>query len=420
MIDNLIYDTLDKPLAPRAYYLSRELAMRFPDRCVYSVSSHYFEPAQFAAAGNATMAYRANLFQHRSATWHGLEHGVRQSGVDAWYEVTWNGARLEIMLVTWLESHCDTPHYWILAESEEMARGFFAAVCEWNSEVRGEVLVFDGGTWYKDEELYGAIQSATFDNLVLPACLKQEIQDDFAAFFGSRATYERYRIPWKRGVILIGPPGNGKTHTVKALINRLGVPCLYVKSLKAQYQSDQDCIRSVFQRARQTTPCLLVMEDLDSLITDRNRSFFLNELDGFAANTGIVVIATTNHPERLDPALIDRPSRFDRKYRMDLPAADERREYITAWNGALETELRLTEQEIDAVVEATTEFSFAYIKELFLSSLMRWISSGGSGRLASALVEQSVMLREQMIAAQAAPDPPVLDDSPFGGDYDEE
>jgi len=113
--------------------------------------------------------------------------------------------------------------------------------------------------------------------------------------------YERYGVPWKRGVLFLGPPGNGKTHTLKALLNASpGVPCLYVKSFKADYRgTDQDNIRKVFGRARACAPCLLVLEDLDSLIDDENRSFFLNELDGFADNAGIVTLATTNHPDKL-------------------------------------------------------------------------------------------------------------------------
>lgn len=69
----------------------------------------------------------------------------------------------------------------------------------------------------------------------------------------------------------------------------------------------------VFTHARKLSPCLLILEDLDSLINDRNRSFFLNQLDGLTGNDGLLVISTTNHLEQLDPGLRDRPSRFDRK-----------------------------------------------------------------------------------------------------------
>src|SRR4029077_18785777 len=118
---------------------------------------------------------------------------------------------------------------------------------------------------------------------------------------------------------------------------------------KAQYSTDHAQIRSVFERARKTTPCLLVLEDLDSLINDLNRSFFLNELDGFAANTGILVLATTNHPERLDPALLNRPSRFDRKYLFALPAHTERHAYICAWNAALEPALQIPDSAVAGI-----------------------------------------------------------------------
>lgn len=60
-------------------------------------------------------------------------------------------------------------------------------------------------------------------------------------------------------------------------------------------------------------PCLLIFEDLDSMIDDDNRSYFLNEVDGMDSNDGLLMIATTNHFDRLDPGLSNRPSRFDRK-----------------------------------------------------------------------------------------------------------
>ena len=69
----------------------------------------------------------------------------------------------------------------------------------------------------------------------------------------------------------------------------------------------------VFGRARAEAPCVLILEDLDSLINDANRSFFLNQLDGLENNDGLLVIGSTNHYDRLDPAITKRPSRFDRK-----------------------------------------------------------------------------------------------------------
>ena len=69
----------------------------------------------------------------------------------------------------------------------------------------------------------------------------------------------------------------------------------------------------VFDKARQLAPCVLVLEDLDNLINDKNRSFFLNQLDGLQSNDGLFIVGTTNHLDRLDPGLSSRPSRFDRK-----------------------------------------------------------------------------------------------------------
>jgi SpoVK/Ycf46/Vps4 family AAA+-type ATPase len=88
----------------------------------------------------------------------------------------------------------------------------------------------------------------------------------------------------------------------------------------------------------------ILLEDLDALLTDENRSFFLNELDGFATNDGVVLLATTNHPERLDPAILDRPGRFDRKYHFNLPALAERTQYMKLWNASLQNNMRLSEQ----------------------------------------------------------------------------
>jgi len=267
-------------------------------------------------------------------------------------------------------------------------------------EVRSEVLVFENGNWHKDEHLFQDIKNATFENLVLQGDLKQDIREDVEQFFQSRDLYDEHDIPWKRGLLFVGPAGNGKTHTLKALINTLEYPCLYVKNFRDPRSSSADelNIRRVFDRARRNTPCVLVLEDLDSLITPQNRSFFLNELDGFAANIGILTLATTNHPERLDPAILERPSRFDRKYPFNLPERTERKAYIALWNEALKPALRLAEEESNTVSDLTEGFSFAYLKELFVSSKMRWIAKPQQGTMAQVMTEQVDRLREQMVS----------------------
>jgi SpoVK/Ycf46/Vps4 family AAA+-type ATPase len=152
----------------------------------------------------------------------------------------------------------------------------------------------------------------------------------------------------------------------------------------------------VFNRARMSTPCVLVLEDLDSMINNDNRAFFLNELDGFHPNNGLVVLATTNHPEKLDSSILDRPSRFDRKYYFQLPADAERRSYIARWNCELQPEMRVTEKGTARVVSETHDFSFAYLKELFVTSMVQWISSGGSGSMDEVILAQTKLLRSQM------------------------
>jgi SpoVK/Ycf46/Vps4 family AAA+-type ATPase len=155
-------------------------------------------------------------------------------------------------------------------------------------------------------------------------------------------------------------------------------------------------MRWVFKRARMTTPCLLVFVDIDSMIDDENRSFFLNELDGFETNTGVVIIATTNHPTRLDPAILNRPSRFDRKYYFHLPAAAERRAYVLKWNEELQFALRFSETVVTEVVMETENFSFAYMKELFLSAMMHWMAKNGEVPMGKVILFQAAQLRKQM------------------------
>ena len=171
------------------------------------------------------------------------------------------------------------PYHWILADSVDVARGFYAAVCGYKPELRDELMVFDGGSWTESGRLLRQIGGATFENLILPEKLKADILADVERFFASRAAYEKHGVPWKRGLLFVGPPGNGKTHAIKALINETKRPCLYVKTFDSEQYTDETGIRRVFARARECSPCLLVFEDLDALI-DRREPLVLPERAG--------------------------------------------------------------------------------------------------------------------------------------------
>jgi len=398
----LLGDVLRGP-AP-GYTLGERLRQLHPELALLEgQGTPLFEVQAFADAGHCTLTDKRDLHQQYETDWV-PEHGPWRRPSTAWLEVSWQGQAFEVILLTWDVDYGTRTRYFVLGKNREACTQFFTAVCQWNQEVHGEILVYAGGCFRKSAKLYQAIQAASFDQLVLGGTLKQQVRDDFTRFLASRATYEEHGVPWKRGALFIGPPGNGKTLCVKALVRELGIPCLYVQSFKAQYSTDQASIEEVFRRARAATPCILVLEDIDSLLSSESRSFFLNELDGFAVNTGLVTLATTNHPERLDPAICERPSRFDRKYHFELPDAAARGDYVALWNERLRPALRLSEPGQAQVVERTEGFSYAYVQELFVSSMMRWMARRDSVGILPVALEQIDVLREQMTSAP--PEPP--------------
>jgi SpoVK/Ycf46/Vps4 family AAA+-type ATPase len=131
-------------------------------------------------------------------------------------------------------------------------------------------------------------------------------------------------------------------------------------------------LAQIFQKARQEAPCFLVFEDLDSVISDNIRSFFLNEVDGLSNNDGILMVGSTNHLERLDPGIAKRPSRFDRKYYFPNPDEAERIKYCEYWQGKLSgnKDIDFPHRLCTAIADITDGFSFAYMQEAFVASLL--------------------------------------------------
>ncbi len=392
MFQEFISLALREPPAVISYHVSCRLAALFPDRAMIEGTDCDFSLQSFADAGQCQIKTEESVHPQYVTSWN-RDQSVEQRPKNVWFEVEWDGHQIDVLLLSWDEY--DTVNYWILAETNRLARAFFATVCAWEEEVEDRILVYDNGGWNASSTLYKSIVKSRLEELILPGDTKAQIVGDLRQFFDSRETYDRLGVPWRRGVLLTGPPGNGKTHFIKALANTLDIPCLYVKSLKGRYDNDHINIRAIFDRARRVAPCMLVLEDLDALAVEENRSFLLNELDGFASNAGILTVATTNHPGKLDPALLDRPSRFDRKYNFGLPGPTERDRYFGGWATQLPSDYVLSDHVRAELVTLTESFSFAYLKELFLST-MTAIASAPEKTLDQVVIDVAELLRRQL------------------------
>ncbi len=268
-----------------------------------------------------------------------------------------------------------------------MADKLITAAAKWGRDLHDEIWVFDRGQWQKSRELWESVRTSSWNDVILDPAMKKALVSDIEGFFDREKLYKSFGVPWKRGVIFHGEPGNGKTITLKAIMNRLSkrldlVPALYVKSLQTRgWEGPQAGVKSIFKFALSQSPCLLIFEDIDSLITDKVRSYFLNEVDGIAGLDGVMIVGSTNHLDKLDPAISKRPSRFDRKYHFSLPGETERVAYGEYWRKKLANNpsIAFGEDLPRAIAKITEGFSFAYLKELFMTSLLMLVQAHSGG-----------------------------------------
>lgn len=181
-------------------------------------------------------------------------------------------------------------------------------------------MLLEETTWHG----YSISNTKTFDNLILDASLKSTLQNDIVNFMNNKEWYKKKGIAWTRGYLLYGTPGCGKTSIIKTISNEYKLP-LYIMNLSTIYSDD------VLSKAFSGLPpkCIVVLEDIDCMSDISHKrescetrmddkkiwktitlSCLLNELDGLSNASGRIVIMTTNHVEKLDPALI-RPGRID-------------------------------------------------------------------------------------------------------------
>jgi transitional endoplasmic reticulum ATPase len=150
-----------------------------------------------------------------------------------------------------------------------------------------------------------------------------------------------------RGVLLVGPPGTGKTLTARALAEDLGVNYIAIvgpEVIGKYYGEAEARLRGIFEKAARSAPCLVFIDEIDSLAPDRSKvegevekrlvAQLLGLMDGFAQTKGVIVLAATNRPDHLDPAL-RRPGRLDREVQFRVPNREGRLEILTILTRAM-------------------------------------------------------------------------------------
>ena len=182
------------------------------------------------------------------------------------------------------------------------------------------------------------------------------------------------RIP--KGVLLVGPPGTGKTLLARAVAGEAGVPFFHISGsefVEMFVGVGAARVRDLFEQAKRNAPCIVFVDEIDAVGRHRGAGLggghdereqtlnqILVEMDGFETNTNIIVVAATNRPDILDPALL-RPGRFDRRVTLDLPDLEGRKAILRVHASGKPMAPEVT---LDTVAKETPGFSGADLSNL--------------------------------------------------------
>ena len=185
-------------------------------------------------------------------------------------------------------------------------------------------------------------KKVTFNDVAGLTEEKEEVAE-LIEFLRAPKKFERMGARIPKGVLLVGPPGTGKTLLARAVAGEAKVPFYYISGsdfVELFVGVGASRVRDMFKQAKQNAPCLIFIDEIDAVGRQRGTGLggghdereqtlnqLLTEMDGFGENEGIIVIAATNRPDVLDPALL-RPGRFDRQVTVNLPDVKGREEIL--------------------------------------------------------------------------------------------
>ncbi|TRW25443.1 AAA family ATPase [Criibacterium bergeronii] len=205
-------------------------------------------------------------------------------------------------------------------------------------------------------------------------------------FLKKPQSYEKIGARLPNGVLFYGPPGTGKTLMAKAIAGEASVPFYKVNGsdfVELYVGLGARRVRKLYKTARETAPCIVFIDEIDSIGAargnhrgssedDKTLTALLNELDGFSAKNGVITIAATNRLEDLDPALV-RPGRFDRQVAVPLPNKEERKQILELY---AKTKKLSSEIDIDKLAAKTIDFSPSELENLLNEAAIKAVTRG--------------------------------------------
>lgn len=211
--------------------------------------------------------------------------------------------------------------------------------------------------------IWAKVDVRTDDILRFPDSNATKVIDEIEAFWDKEELFKAHSLPFKRGILMHGPPGSGKSTTLRVIAQDVVARKGYV----VNYTSPSTLVRALRQlrSIQPEVPVVVLMEDLDAILKEGSDSSILNLLDGVEEVPKVVFLATTNYPDVLEDRIANRPSRFDRRILVDHPSADARLMYLESLMKPGDDWVN-----VDAYVAAMEGMSLAHLKELFVATVL--------------------------------------------------